>query len=135
MSVGHKSVIGLWVSACAAVGVVVPQAFGQAAPTGTTAKPASAANKAKSVQALLQQGIDALSAGQYQPAREAFQDVVTLDPRNAKAQHGLALCMMAQKEIAKEIEAKVYDALGVNQDLVEPIESDPAAAAELLGAA
>jgi recombination protein RecA len=39
-------------------------------------------------------------------------------------------------EIAKEIESKVYEALGVNQDLVEPIESDPAAATgELLGAA
>src|ERR1700759_5177290 len=38
-------------------------------------------------------------------------------------------------EVAKEIEGKVYEALGVNQDLVEPIESDPAAAAELLGAA
>src|SRR5215471_12251403 len=38
-------------------------------------------------------------------------------------------------EVAKEIESKVYEALGVNQDLVEAIESDPAAAAELLGAA
>jgi recombination protein RecA len=39
------------------------------------------------------------------------------------------------QEIAKEIENKVYEALGVNQDLVAPIEGDPAAAAELLGAA
>src|SRR6059058_5507850 len=38
-------------------------------------------------------------------------------------------------EVAKEIEGKIYEVLGVNQDLVEPIESDPAAAAELLGAA
>jgi tetratricopeptide (TPR) repeat protein len=85
--------------------------FGQATPTPkpATASPngANAANKAKNVDALLQQGIDALSAGQYQPAREAFQDVVALDPKNAKAQHGLALCMMAQKEVAKA--AAVFD--------------------------
>jgi recombination protein RecA len=31
------------------------------------------------------------------------------------------------QEIAKEIEAKVYDALGVGKDLVEPIEHDEAA--------
>src|ERR1700754_687370 len=35
-------------------------------------------------------------------------------------------------EVAKEIESKVYEVLGVNQDLVEPIEGDPAAAAALV---
>ena len=38
-------------------------------------------------------------------------------------------------EISKEIEAKVYEILGVNQDLVEPIENDidPEVAAALVG--
>jgi recombination protein RecA len=38
-------------------------------------------------------------------------------------------------EVAKEIEGKIYDVLGVSQDLVEPIDGDPAAAAALVGAA
>ena len=38
-------------------------------------------------------------------------------------------------EVAKEIEGKVYEVLGVNQDLVTPIEGDPVAAAALVGAA
>ena len=37
--------------------------------------------------------------------------------------------------MAKEIEGKIYEVLGVSQDLVEPIEGDPAAAAALVGAA
>jgi recombination protein RecA len=38
-------------------------------------------------------------------------------------------------EVAKEIEAKIYEVLGVNQDLVEPIENDidPEVAAALVG--
>src|SRR3954447_11703991 len=38
-------------------------------------------------------------------------------------------------EVAKEIEAKVYEILGVSQDLVTPIDGDPVAAAALVGAA
>ena len=38
-------------------------------------------------------------------------------------------------EVAKEIEGKVYEVLGVNQDLVTPIEGDPKKAAALVGAA
>lgn len=37
-------------------------------------------------------------------------------------------------EVAKEIEGKVYEVLGVNQDLVEPIEGDAKKAAALVGA-
>ena len=37
--------------------------------------------------------------------------------------------------MAKEIESKVYEVLGVSQDLVEPIEGDPEAAEALVGAA
>ena len=38
-------------------------------------------------------------------------------------------------EVAKEIEGKVYEILGVDQDLVTPIDDDPAKAAALVGAA
>src|SRR6195952_1459265 len=38
-------------------------------------------------------------------------------------------------ELAKEIEGKVYEILGVDQDLVTPIDNDPAKAAALVGAA
>jgi recombination protein RecA len=38
-------------------------------------------------------------------------------------------------EVAKEIESKVYEILGVDQDLVTPIDNDPAKAAALVGAA
>jgi recombination protein RecA len=37
-------------------------------------------------------------------------------------------------EVAKEIESKVYEVLGVNQDAVAPIEGDPKKAAALVGA-
>src|SRR5205085_3950483 len=102
MWLGERARIG-WLAGAIVTAALTgaPITYGQAAatPKPVAAAP-SAANKAKNVDALLQQGIEALSAGQYQPAREAFQDVVTLDPRNARAHHGLALCMMAQKEIA-----------------------------------
>jgi recombination protein RecA len=39
------------------------------------------------------------------------------------------------QEVAKEIEGKVYEILGVSQDLVQPIDGDAAAAAALVGAA
>jgi recombination protein RecA len=38
-------------------------------------------------------------------------------------------------EVAKEIEGKIYEILGVDQDLVTPIDGDPIAAAALVGAA
>jgi len=38
-------------------------------------------------------------------------------------------------EVAKEIEAKIYAALGIGQDLVEPIERDPEAAVPEVAAA
>src|SRR5689334_13029863 len=106
MSLGERARIGLCLGALALTATPVVL-YGQTTPPKPATAAPNPANKAKNVDALLQQGIDALSAGQYQPAREAFQDVVTLDPRNAKAQHGLALCMMAQKEIAKA--AQLFD--------------------------
>src|SRR5205823_828458 len=46
---------------------------------------------------------------------------------NAKAYLGEHL------EIAKEIEARIYAALGINQDLVQPIDGDAQGAAALVG--
>jgi recombination protein RecA len=41
----------------------------------------------------------------------------------------------ANPDVAKEIEGKIYEILGVDQDLVTPIDGDPIAAAALVGAA
>jgi len=62
---------------------------------------APAARSKASLEPLLQQGTDALAAEQYQAAREAFFDAIAIDPRNVKAAHGLALCLVAQKEVGK----------------------------------
>jgi tetratricopeptide (TPR) repeat protein len=69
-------------------------------PAGSPTSAPTARSKA-SLEPLLQQGTDALAAGQYQAAREAFQDAIVIDPRNARAAHGLALCFVEQKEVAK----------------------------------
>src|SRR5919206_336707 len=53
------------------------------------------------------------------------------DERLGQGRNNAKAYLDEHPEIAKEIEAQVYEALGVNQDLVEPIENDPAAAAEL----
>jgi len=68
-----------------------------------SAKPGvNGAQRAKaSLEPLLQQGMDALAAEQYPAARAAFQDAIVIDPRNVKAHHGLGLCLVAQKEVAK----------------------------------
>jgi Tfp pilus assembly protein PilF len=105
---GHRRTVK-WVIATAVVAASVSSAFaappavGTKPPTAVTAAgaPAGAKNNKASLEALLQQGSDALAAGQYQAAREAFLDVIAIDPRNAKAHHGAALCLMATKEIAK----------------------------------
>jgi tetratricopeptide (TPR) repeat protein len=108
MLLGSKALTG-----CLICGSVATAAMAQIPATASKppAKPAVAtagvaaatsAQRAKaSLEPLLQQGTDALAAGQYQPAREAFLDAIAIDPRNVKAHHGLALCMVAQKEVAK----------------------------------
>jgi hypothetical protein len=112
MSFGKKAVAGLLVFGAVAGGVgaqtPAPVIKTPAAAAGVAVKPAgaagagTAAQRAKaSLEPLLQQGMDALAAGQYQPARAAFLDAIAIDPRNVKAHHGLALCMVAQKEVAK----------------------------------
>jgi hypothetical protein len=91
MLFGKKAVIGLlfFVSLGA-------QAVPTATPGGTSAQRAKA-----SLEPLLQQGMDAMAAEQYAAARAAFQDAIVIDPRSVKAHHGLALCLVAQKEVAK----------------------------------
>src|SRR4051812_15709236 len=107
MLLGSKAVTG-----CLICGAIATAAIAQIPATATKppAKPAvtatgaagTSAQRAKaSLEPLLQQGTDALAAGQYQPARAAFLDAIAIDPRNVKAHHGLALCMVAQKEVAK----------------------------------
>lgn len=75
------------------------QAPAQTPPT-TPARPTSApvARSKASLEPILQQGADALAAGQAQAARAAFLDAIAIDPRNAKAHHGLGLCYLQQKE-------------------------------------
>ena len=121
MSLGSKAAIGWLVC-----GAIATAAFAQIPATaikppdkpavaGAAGKAGTSAQRAKaSLEPLLQQGTDALAAGQYQPAREAFLDAIGIDPRNVKAHHGLALCMVAQKEVAKA-QAELDKALTMTQ--------------------
>lgn len=102
MPLGHRGMIK-WVLGAVVAAVLLTNAL-SAFSAPPAVKPAGAAgvkNTKASLEALLQQGSDALAAGQYQAAREAFLDAIAVDPRNAKAHHGAALCLMATKEIAK----------------------------------
>lgn len=99
MRLGRKAMCGWLV--CASLGA---QAWAQASPAmKPPASPTSAptARSKASLEPLLQQGTDALAGGQYQAAREAFQDAIAIDPRNVRATHGLAMCLVEQKEVAK----------------------------------
>jgi recombination protein RecA len=57
------------------------------------------------------------------------------DERLGQGRNNVKGYLDTHPEIAREIESKVYEALGVSQDLVEPIEGDAKAAAALVGAA
>ena len=57
------------------------------------------------------------------------------DERLGQGRNNAKVYLDDHPEVAKEIEGKIYDVLGVSQDLVEPIDGDPAAAAALVGAA
>lgn len=65
---------------------------------GTPAtRPAAAGLKKvdpKTLEALLKQGRDALAAGEYKAARDAFHDVAVLEPRNPEALHGQGVAYM-----------------------------------------
>jgi Tfp pilus assembly protein PilF len=101
MLFGKKAVTG-WLICGMLAGAAFSQTPPAAKPTVKVTVAAASAQRAKaSLEPLLQQGADALAAGQYQPAREAFLDAIAIDPRNVKAHHGLALCLVAGKEVAK----------------------------------
>ncbi len=57
------------------------------------------------------------------------------DERLGQGRNNAKAYLDEHQEVAKEIEAKIYDVLGVNQDLVEPIENDadPGEIAALVG--
>src|ERR1700754_3002751 len=57
------------------------------------------------------------------------------DERLGQGRNNVKNYLDSHPEVAREIEAKVYEILGVSQDLVEPIDGTPAAAAALAGAA
>ena len=103
MRLGKKAALGWLICGTVAGGTVYSQTPATTnKPLTKTAAGGTAASRAKaSLEPLLQQGADALAAEQYQPARAAFLDAIAIDPRSVKAHHGLALCMVAQKEVAK----------------------------------
>jgi tetratricopeptide (TPR) repeat protein len=76
-----------------------------APPANKSAAPAAnGATRAKaSLEPLLKQGGEALAGGQIQAARDAFQDAFAIDPRNARAAHGLALCYLYSKDTKKAV--------------------------------
>ena len=55
------------------------------------------------------------------------------DERLGQGRNNAKAYLDEHPEIAKEIEARIYAALGIGQDLVQPIEGDPAEAAALAG--
>jgi tetratricopeptide (TPR) repeat protein len=102
MTLGMKAATGWMICAAMAAGVTAGQApAAPAAPKAAAGAPTTAQRAKASLEPLLQQGTDALAAGQYKAAREAFLDAIAIDPRNVKAHHGLALCLVAMKEVAK----------------------------------
>lgn len=97
MRMGRKLIVGGLVFA------LVESALAQTPtpkPAGSPTSAPTARSKA-SLAPLLQQGTDALAAGQYQAAQEALLDAIAIDPRNVKASHGLAMCLVGKGEVAK----------------------------------
>jgi tetratricopeptide (TPR) repeat protein len=91
------------VLACLAAGAL--SSFAQPAAAPPQNKAPATANRAKaSLEPLLKQAGEALSGGQIKEAREAFLDAVAIDPKNANAHHGLALCYLYSKETKKAVQ-------------------------------
>src|SRR5690242_3736733 len=53
------------------------------------------------------------------------------DERLGQGRHNAKAYLDEHPEVAREIESRIYAALGIGQDLVQPIEGDPEAAAAL----
>jgi tetratricopeptide (TPR) repeat protein len=96
MRLGRKAILGGLVCFTLAGTLRAQPPAGVKPPTS-----APTARSKASLEPLLQQGSDALAAGQYRAAREAFLDAIVIDPRNVKATHGLALCLVEEKQVAK----------------------------------
>jgi tetratricopeptide (TPR) repeat protein len=85
--------------------VVLAAAAGPASvrPSGAPSPvPAAGAKKAdpKSLEPLLKQGREALAAGEYKAARDAFSDAAAIDQRNVEALHGEGLAYMYLNDFA-----------------------------------
>ena len=72
---------------------------GTAVPSSVPAAPRKM--ESKELDALVQQGTEALAAGDAKVARDAFLDVVQADAKNAKALHGLAIAYYALNDVTK----------------------------------
>lgn len=84
--------------ACVGEGLIghTHPAFGQVAPTTKKVDP-------KQITALIQQGTDALTVGDYKAARDTFMDVIQVDPRNGRGLHGLAVAYLHLNDIPKAV--------------------------------
>jgi S1-C subfamily serine protease len=72
-------------------------------PSGAPLPAASAGGKKadpKSLEPLLKQGREALAAGEYKAARDAFSDAAAIDQRNVEALHGEGLAYMYLNDFA-----------------------------------
>jgi len=65
-----------------------------------SSNPASRPTDARNISALLQQGINAMAAGEYAAAREAFADAAMLDCHNLTALHGQGLASLYLNDFA-----------------------------------
>jgi len=88
--------------ACLLTGSLIASApLAIAQPAATAPAPARTASERTraSLAPLLQQGADALAAGQIPAAREAFLDALAIDTRNVRALHGAGICALMTKDM------------------------------------
>jgi|GEM_PF-2140281 len=71
------------------------------APTTVPAAPGAKKVDPRMVDALIQQGSDALTVGDAKVARDAFADAVQLDKKNVKALHGLGIAYYQLRDLTK----------------------------------
>ncbi len=64
-------------------------------------KPKDKARQERNIAALLTQGMDALAASDFKAARDAFLDVLSLDPNQARALEGAGLAYLRLEDAAK----------------------------------
>src|SRR5947199_10758586 len=88
--------IRMWVGCVAAIPWLSAPAVRVAAAPAAVGPSAVGAKKSdpKSLETLLKQGHDALDAGEYKAARDAFLDATAIDSKHFDALHGLGLAYM-----------------------------------------